>query len=140
MTSAWEIRKVFYRSAIESTFRHALDAAAALREPDEDIVALAVKCAEQERDDAHRLRLLGGIAHVLTEADRPGQAMTVLLTALESSRFTDRSTIREVLTLAAQTLASRNEGELLLRICQELDSIDAWFGDEGQESRRISAS
>ena len=130
MKSAWNVRKVMYRSAVESALRHALDAALALGEHDEDIVASAIKCAEQEGDGAHRVRLLGRIAHVLTEADLPDRAMTVLLTALESSRFADRSTIRELLVDAAPTLASRDQGELLLRICQEVDLIDDWFGGD----------
>lgn len=130
MTFAREESKVLFRSTLESAFHYALDAAAALGEHDHDIVAMAVRSAERERDAGHKVRRLSRIVHVLTEADRPDQAMTVLLTALQNARLADRTTIRDVLVDAAPTLGSRDRGELLLRICKELDAIDDWFGDD----------
>jgi hypothetical protein len=115
------------RSSLRLTVKNAIEAAVFLGERRDNVAQPAMRVAEKAVDPEHKAKLLSSVAQVLTEAGRADEGLRVLLVALSACRSAPRETILEVLSDCAQTLAAIDSGELLLRICDELEKIDAWF-------------
>lgn len=116
------------RSSVEHTVRNALEAAAALGEQAPDVASMVLRMAQRVVDPGQKAQFLGGLARVVTDAGRPDQGLTLLLAALDASRLLGRETVLEVLQDGAATLASIDNGDLLQKVCLELQAIDDWFG------------
>ena len=127
MLSAWDIRAAMRRSSIEHTVQNALEAAAALGEQAPDVASMVLCIAQRVVDPGQKARFLGGLARVETDAGRPDQGLTLLLAALAAAPLLGRETVLEVLQAGAATLASIDDGELLQKVCLELQAIDDWF-------------
>jgi hypothetical protein len=125
--SASEAIYLWERRSLPHTLRNALEAATALHEQGDDAVRMALLVAERAANPRHKATLLSGVARILTEAGRTGDGLEILLKALVVSELAGRDAVLEVLADGAMTLASVDNGELLWKICQELESIDEWF-------------
>ena len=83
--------------------------------------------AQRIPDPKHRATLLSRVAHVLTEAGRPEEGLKMLVVALEASSIAGQDTVRQVLADGAATLSAIDGGDLLWKLCQELEKVDDWF-------------
>ena len=135
MITAWEVRSMQHRLSVENALRSALQAATALNEPDFDVGPVVLRIAQHVSEPKDKALLLGKAARILTDAGRTDDAITMLLAALDASKLAGRDTVMEVLVDGAMTLASIDNGELLLRLCRELEAIDDWFVDDVQLPR-----
>jgi len=128
MLTAWDLRAAMRRSSVEHTVQSALEAAAALGDVAPDVVSMVLRMAQQVVDPVQKAQFLGGLARVVTDAGRPDLGLTLLLAALDASTLLGRESVLEVLQAGAATLASVDNGELLQKVCLELQAVDDWFG------------
>jgi hypothetical protein len=61
---------------------------------------------------------------------RPEEGLQVLLASLGASWSAGRESLLGVLADGAETLAAVDQGELLLKVHQELENIDGWFSTQ----------
>ncbi len=125
--SAWDINSRMQRVSIEYAMRNALAASSALNEKI-DIMEMAIRVTQRLAEPKLRALILSDTARILTKEGRADQGLQLLLLALESAQLVGRDTVLEVLAAGAETLASVDDGELLVRVCRELEAIDSWFG------------
>jgi hypothetical protein len=123
--SAWDLTIRMRQWSIQRSVANALNAATAAHEAI-DIVRIATSVTERLQP-AQRALVLSYVARLLTDNGQNEKALDLLLLALESARLAGRDTVLEVLANGAGTLAAVDDGELLLRIAQQFDTIDGWF-------------
>jgi hypothetical protein len=125
--TAWEIRKLRHRLSVEHSVQNALEAGSALNEQNDGVARLVLRVAERVTDPRQRATLLSGVARILSEAGRKREGIEIFLAAMRAAKLTDRDTVLQVLGDGATTLASADNGELLWRLCLELERVDDWF-------------
>lgn len=126
--SAWNISSQMHRLSSEHALRNALAASSALNHEKINIVEMAITVTKRLAEPKLRALILSDTARMLTKEGRAEQGLQLLLLALESAQLVGRDTVLEVLAAGAETLASVDDGELLVRVCRELEAIDGWFG------------
>lgn len=126
--TAWDMRSQMHRLSVEHAMRNALAASTALDDEEIDIVEMAIRITQKLIEPRERALILSDTARILSDAGRAEQALWLLLLALQSAQLAGRDTVLEVLGVGAGTLAAVDNGELLVRICHELEAIDSWFG------------
>jgi hypothetical protein len=126
--SAWEVSSQMQRRSIERAVANALIAATALHQESDEIISAATSITQRIAEPRQRALILSYVGRLLTENDRAEQALPLLLLALESARLAGRDIVMEVLANACATLAAVDNGELLMRIANQVGSIDSWFG------------
>lgn len=126
--NAWDLRSEVHRLSIEHALRNALAASSALNDEKIDVMEIAISITQRLGEPKLRALILSDTARILTKEGRAEQGLQLLLMALESAQLVGRDTVLEVLAAGAETLASVDDGELLVRVCRELEAIDGWFG------------
>jgi hypothetical protein len=126
--SAWEVSSQMQRRSIERAVANALIAATALHQESDEIISAATSITQRIAEPRQRALILSYVGRLLTENDRAEQALPLLLLALESARLAGRDIVMEVLANGCATLAAVDNGELLMRIANQVESIDSWFG------------
>ena len=128
MLTAWEVSSQIQRRSIERAVANALFAATALHQEPDEIILAAINITQRLAEPRQRALILSYVARLLTESDQPEKALHLLLLALESARLAGRDIVMEVLANGCSTLAAVDNGELLIRIANQLEAIDSWFG------------
>jgi hypothetical protein len=126
--SAWELSSQMQRRSIERAVANALFAATALHQESDEIIVAATTITQRLAEPKQRALILSYVARVLTESGRAAQAIPLLLLALESARLAGRDIVMEVLANGCATLATVDNGDLLMRTANQLEAIDGWFG------------
>ena len=126
MPLAFDIRDRMRQSSVRRAITNAVIAATALDEQ-VDIVRIMNSVTQRLPEARHRAQILSNFAVLLTENNQTEKAMRILVLALDNARLAGRDTVMEVLANNADSLATVDNGELLIRICNELELIDGWF-------------
>lgn len=125
--TAWDLRDQMHLRSVRRAVTNALVAATALHEQAVDIVKVATSITQRLPEPRQRALILSFVARLLTDNGQAEKALDLLLLALDSARLAGRDMVLEVLATGSDTLAAVDHGELLVRICHELDAIDSWF-------------
>jgi hypothetical protein len=128
VVSAWDIRETMHQHGVERAVTNALFAATALNEQTVDIVKIATGITKHLPEPRQRALILSYVARLLEDNGEAEKALNLLSLTLDNARLAGRDSVLEVLANAADTLATVDEGELLTRICREVEAIEGWFG------------